>query len=181
MALVRDVEAPIDSYENIEVDDNNLDSEVEDVEACFVLVICRVGDWPFPTCEVDTYTERCTCAEKKRRQEQNCYLVPESPAAELLHTGLARYDEPSDDKWDGEEGDDRVESLTIELNIAVDALRVQVECIGGLDDGSDECDQTEDDDDIYGCEKRIEDRMPAGIWMTGSDYALGEDDVDNKE
>lgn len=124
MAVVWDEEALIDPYDHIKVDDYDLDCELEDVEACFVLVIGWIGPWPFPTCIVDSCTESCTCAEKNSSQKQDCNLVPEPPAPKFLDTGLARYDEATDNERDREEGYDGVEGLAVELNVAVDAFCV---------------------------------------------------------
>lgn len=64
--------------------------------------------------------------------------MPEPPAAELLNTGLARYDEAADDEQDREEGYERVQGLAVELDVTVDAFCVEVEGVGALDDGGDE-------------------------------------------
>ena len=98
MAAVGDEETFVDTHEKVEIDDEDLDGEVEDVEACFALIPGRVVPWSFPACEVDSDPEDCTCAEESRSQEQNRNLVPEPPATEFLHTGLARYDESRDDE-----------------------------------------------------------------------------------
>lgn len=62
MAAVWDEKSLVDSYENVEVDDHDLNGEVENVEACFALVVGWVGNWPFTTCVVGSDAERCTCA-----------------------------------------------------------------------------------------------------------------------
>ena len=98
MAAIWNEEAPVDAYENVEVDDEDLDGEVEYIEACLVLIVGWVGAWPLPTCIIDSYTEGRTCAEEDRGQEQDRYLVPEPSATELLHTRLARYDKPAEDE-----------------------------------------------------------------------------------
>ena len=107
--------------------------------------------------------------------------MPKPPTAEFLHTSLARYDEPADDEQDGEEGDERVQSLAVELDVAVDAFRVQIKCVAGLNHGSDEGDETDHDDDVYGDEGIVEDGMPAGIRVRGPDYALSKEDIDDEE
>ena len=107
--------------------------------------------------------------------------MPESSATEFLHTGLARYDEPTDNERDREEGHDGVESPAVELDVAVDAFCVEVQCIEALDDGGDEGEETEDDDDIDGYESVVENGMPAGVGVRGPDYALGKEEVDDKE
>ena len=101
MAVVWDVETLVDSYEHVKVDDQDLDGEVEDVEACFALIRGRVGPWPCPACVVDSDAESCTRAEEGSSHEQDCHLVPKPAAAKLLHAGLARYDETADDERDG--------------------------------------------------------------------------------
>ena len=181
MTVVWDEEALVDSYDHVEIDDCDLDREVENVEACFALVVGWVGPWPFSTCIVDTSTEGCPCAEENSSQEQNRYLMPEPPTAKFLHTGLARYGEPANDEQDGEEGYERVQSLAVELDVAVDAFGVRVNCVGGLDHGGDKGDQTEHDDDVYADESIVEDRMPAGVGMRGPDDALGKEEINNKE
>ena len=107
--------------------------------------------------------------------------MSEPPTTEFLHTGLTRYDEPADDEQDGEEGDEGVQSLAVELDVAVDAFCVQVKCVGGLDHGSDEGDQTEHDDDVYADEGIVEDGMPAGVGVRGPDYALSKEEIDDEE
>ena len=126
MATVWNEEALVDSYEDIEVDDQDLDGEDEYVEACFVLVVGGVGPWPCSTCVVDGYPEDCTGGQEDRRQEQDRYLVPEPSASKLFHTGLARYDETSDDEGDREERDDGEKGLAVKLDVAVDAFGVVV-------------------------------------------------------
>ena len=101
MAVVWDVETLVHPYEHVKVDDQDLDGEVEDVEACFALIRGRVGPWPCPACVVDSDAESGTRTEEGSSDKQNCHLVPEPAAAKFLDTGLARYDETTDDERDG--------------------------------------------------------------------------------
>ena len=181
MTVVWDKEALIDSYKHIKVDDHDLNREVENIEACFVLVIGWVGPWPIPTCIIDSGAERCTCAEKNSSHEEDRYLMPEPPAAKFLNAGRARYDETADDEQDREEGYDGVEGLTVELNVVVDAFCIQVECIIALDDGGNKGNQTDDDDDVDAHEGKVEEGMPAGVGMRGPNYALGKEEIDDQE
>lgn len=103
------------------------------------------------------------------------------PAAEFLHAGLARYDEPADDNRDGEERYDSVESPAVELNVAVDAFCIRIECVGVLDDGGDKGDEREHDKDACAWESVMDDWMPACVGMAGSDDALSKEEVDDKE
>ena len=107
--------------------------------------------------------------------------MPKPPAAEFLHTGLARYGEPANDERNREEGYDRVVSPAVELDVVVDAFRIQVECVGALDDRGDDGEETEQAEDIYRFESVMEERMPACVGMTGPDYALGKEEVDHEE
>ena len=66
MTVVWDEEPLVDSYDHVEKDDDDLDREVENVEACLVLVVGWIRPWPFPTCVVDGSTESCACAEENR-------------------------------------------------------------------------------------------------------------------
>ena len=140
MALVRDEEALVDSYDYIEIDDYDLHREIEDVEACFVLVRSWVGPWPFPTCVVGACAERGTCAEEECSQEQYCYLVPEPAFAKFFYTSLARYDEAADNEYERQKRYEGVKGLAVELDVVIDAFCIQVACIGLLDDGGDESD-----------------------------------------
>lgn len=101
MAAIRDMETLVHSYEHVKVDDQDLDGEVEDVEAFFALITSRVGPWPCPACVVDSDPESGTRAEEGCSDKQDCNLVPEPAGAKFLYTGLARYDETTDDERDG--------------------------------------------------------------------------------
>ena len=174
MAFVGDVEPLVHPYEHVKVDDQDLDGEVEDVEACFALIRGRVGPWPRPACEVDSDAESGPRAEEGSGYEQNCHLVPEPAAAEFLHTGLARYDETADDERDGQKGYDGVVGLPVELDVAVDAFGVGVECVEALDDSCDDGNETDDNDDVLAYKSPMEEWMPPCVRMAGADYALGE-------
>lgn len=82
--------------------------------------------------------------------------MPEPSAAELLHTGLVRYDKPADDEQDRKEGHTDVESSAVEYDVAVDASCVKVQGIGALDDAGDDGEQVENDEDIDGYESVVE-------------------------
>lgn len=62
MATIWNEEALIDSYENVEVDDEDLDGEVEYVEACLILIVGWIVPWPCSTRVIDSRTESRTCA-----------------------------------------------------------------------------------------------------------------------
>lgn len=64
MAVVWDEETLVDAYDHVEVDDDDLDRKIEDVEACFALIVGWVGPRSFPACVIGTCSERRTCTEE---------------------------------------------------------------------------------------------------------------------
>ena len=148
MAFVGDVEAPVDPYEHVEIDDENLDREVEDVEERLALIDGRVVPWPFPPRVINGDAESRTCAEEDRGDDQYHYLVPKPAAAELLHPSLARYNETAHNERDRQEGYDGVVGSAIKLHVPVNAFGIQVEGVVLLDDAGDDGEETEDDDDV---------------------------------
>lgn len=125
-AAIRHEETSIDPDENVEVDDNKLDSEVEDVEAGFRLVARWVGPRSHTTCEACARAEGCPEAEQNRGGEHDDNFVPESPLTKFFDSGLPRYDESANDDRDREEGDDSEEGLAVELDVAVNSSGVVV-------------------------------------------------------
>lgn len=100
---------------------------------------------------------------------------------EFLQSSLSRYHEPTDDDRGGEEGDNGVESLTVEQHITIDAFCVFVERVIALNDTGDEHNKCDHDEDIDGDECPMEDLGPAYIRMTGSYNPLSKKKVDNEE
>ena len=181
MATVGNEEALVDPYKDVEIDDQNLNGEVENVEASFVLIIGRMVSWSFPTSKVGRDTKRGTGAEKDGGQDENGNLMSEPPAAKFLQTGLARDDEPADDEQDREEGHDGVESTAVELDVVIDAPRVQIQGIGTLNDGCDDSEEGEYNEDVQSEEGEVKNGMPAGVGMRGANDALGKEYVDDEE
>lgn len=99
----------------------------------------------------------------------------------LLQPRFSRYENPTNDHWDGEEGDDSIESLDIEHNVADRALYVGVEGEVAIDDGGNDHQKVKHDKDIQHNEAVMKGLGPACIGMTSSHYPLSEQDVDDEE
>lgn len=99
----------------------------------------------------------------------------------FLYSSLSRYYQPGDDERNGEEGDNGVESLTVEQQITIDAFCVTVEGVEALNDTGNEYDKCKPDEDIDRYESPMEGLGPAHIRMTGSYNPLSEEKVDDEE
>lgn len=180
MSVIRNVKPQVHSQYDIQVDDDDLEREVEDVETCLGKIVRGFGPWAWGF-ETGARTISCSKAKDEGGNEEDSNFRPKASATELLNTNFARDDETAYDHWDGAEGHNRVECLTIELNIAVDTLSVEIQGVERLNDGRNEHRQRKDGEDIYGLETQRKQRMPPAVGMRCSQYPLREDEVYHKE
>ena len=180
MSAIRNMKAQVHSQYDVQVDDDDLESEVKDVETCLGEIVRGFGPWAWGF-ETGARTISCSKAKDEGGDEEYRNFCPKASAAELFKTDFARDDETAYDHWDGCKGHDRVEGLTIELNIAVDSLGVEVQGVERLNDGRDEHRQRQDGKDIDGLETQRKQGMPPAVGMRCSQDPLCEDEVYHKE
>ena len=177
---VRDVEAEINAEDEVEMDDNNLDGEIEDVEARFGLIAGWMVPWS-GLFVVGSHAVEGAETEENSGQQENDDLASETTGTKLIHSCPARDHDAQDDHDDGQQGDEGVEGLAVELQVPVDALGVVAESVKRLDRGGDEYDQCDDDEGVYRNEKRAGRLVPSEMGVACSDDAFGKDDIDDKE
>ena len=131
----RNKESMIYSDDDVEPDDKDLDGEVEDVETRLGLIPRGIVCWTrcYVVC---AYAERCSQAEQCCCCKQYSDLGSEAAATKLFH--FVGKDNATNDEGNGHKGNDGEIGLTVELNIAVDALGVVVERVEGLHRTKDE-------------------------------------------
>ncbi len=179
--MVGNVEALVDPDNNIGQDDDNLDGEIEDIKARLRLVTGWVADWTGATSIICPRAVAGPKAEQECRGKQDSNLHPESAMSKFLQSRLSRYENPTDDQRDGEEGDDGVEGLAVKHDGTIYAICIFVEAEEALDGCRDEHYQTDHDEDVCRYEGPVEGGMPARTWMTRSHYPLSEQKVDDEE
>lgn len=180
VTAVRNMEPPIDPQRRVHDDNNQLKREIEDVEARLAMVPSRT----LPGTErldIRARAERGAETEQHGCEQEDGDFGAEAAGAELVEAGPSRDDEAAQDEENGEEGDEGVEDLAVELHVAVDAAGVGVEGEEGLHGAGDEHDQGDDDDGVDGLEGGGEGPVPADVRVGGAHDALGEDQVDDEE
>ncbi|KAL9098520.1 MAG: hypothetical protein Q9163_005837 [Psora crenata] len=181
MAAVRYVESLVYPQHDIPCDDEDFDGKVEDVEARLGLIAGRVADGAGSPSVISSHAEGCTQAEQGRGDEENGHLVPPRTAPKLLEPGGPRDNEAHDDENNGEESDNGVKGLAVELDVSIDVPGVVIEGEEGLNDDGDEHGQGGNDQDVDGDEGPITGGMPSDPGMGGPKDPLGENEIDDKE
>lgn len=183
VAMIRDPEPAIDADDDIGQHDDDLDAEIEDVEARLALIRGRVRARSRPARVVDARAEGGAEAEQRGRDEQDADLVPPPAGAEFFRplADAGQEEDADEDDGDGEEGDDGVEGLAVQGDGAIDVFGVGVEGVEGLHDGGDEHDERQHDEDVGGDEGPVGEFVPAQVRVGGAEDALGEDEVDDED
>ena len=182
VAIIGNPEPLIHPHHHITQHHNDLDPEIEDVEARLALIPRRIRARPRASRIVDPHAEGRAQAEQCRGDEEDADLMPPPARSEFLWPlRQAGEDEDGDQHdGDGEEGDDGVHSLAVQGDGAIDVFGVRVEGIEGLDDGDDEHDQRHHNEDVYPDERPMRDFMPPQVRMARAEDSLCEDDVDDE-
>lgn len=179
-AAVGNMEPAIHPQRRVQDDDEQLDGEVEDVEARLAMVPSRVVAGARGL-DVRADAEGRPEAEQDGREQEDVDFGAEAAGADFVETSLARDDEAGENEGDGQEGDESVEDTAVDLDVAVDAAGVGVKGVEGLDGASDEHDEGDADDGVDGRESEREGAVPAEVRVGGADDALREDQVDDEE
>lgn len=178
------MEAAVDADERVHVDDDDLDREVEAVEAGAAVVPCGVVDGAGR--EVGADAEAGAESEEQGREEEDPDLGAEAAAAELVDAawGVCRAshlgeDDADDQEGDGEEGSEGAVGSTYQLDVAVDAVGVGVKRVALLNNGCDQSDEEENNDSVVGDEEPMHYAVPTKLWMARSENSLRKEEVDN--
>ena len=137
MAAVRNMKPSIHPHRRVHGDDQQLEREVEDVETRFAVVPGRIVAGARGL-DVRGRAERGAEAEQNGGEQEDGDFRPKAAGAELVEAGGARDDEAAEDEHDGKEGDEGVEDLAVDLDVAVDAAGVGVEGVERLHGAGDE-------------------------------------------
>ncbi len=140
VAAVPDVEPAIYPERGVHDEDEQLDGEVEDVEARLAVVPGRVVEGA-GALDVRPRAERRAEAQQHGREQEHTDFGAEPARAELVEGGGSRHDEGGEDERDGQEGDEGVEDLAVDLNVAIDAAGIGAEGVERLNGAGDEHDK----------------------------------------
>jgi len=131
MASIWNMKSPIHSNKSIQIHDYNLNTEVEDIEACFGVIPCRKGDGSWH--ETDPSSEGSSQGEDSGREQKNEDLGPEMSFAKLLDSGAFWYNDSREYKWNRYESCGSEVDPSCPLDISVNPMSIGAERKEALD------------------------------------------------
>lgn len=182
MAAIGDVEDQVDSESEIHPDNDDLDSEVEEVEAP-LLVPPGWAHGPFwlEGVERGSTSKTGTKGKQSAGDQHNDRFVQESTLAEVI--GLAHLwveqGEENDGHW--QEGEEEKVGAAATFHVKVDMGSVDICGKEGLSESDDEHDDEWDDDEEDGEEDLGQLLVPADVGVQTSKDTLSEEEVEDKQ
>jgi len=179
MTSIWDVKSLIHSNDGVQCNDNNLDGEVENVEACLGSVPSWVRIW-----SRDIIDARSKCGakgEQHGREKENEDLASKPSVSELLNRRSIGDDDPEGQQGNWKKSCYCKISSSNQLNVVIDPPGIWVERIEALDRAGNQCYQHENDGDVVELECKGEPLRPSPMGMRCSDNSLSKDEIDDEE
>lgn len=146
MAAIWDVESLVDPNDGVEIYHNDLDGEIEEVEACLGIVPGWIGARSRNI--IGTCSECGAKGEQRGGEEQDKYLASESSMSELLDWWSVRKDNSEEHQGDWKKSCNGEVSPSDQLHVPVDAPDVVRKRVEGLDRAGDQCYEHQNDRDV---------------------------------
>lgn len=181
-APVRHIEPLIDPSKEVNVDHENLEREVENIKAGLAVVPGRVVQGPGRLVIGGSAKGRAQ-AEQERGHADNEELGGPAAFAEVVDRFTVSPWRQQCICEDGkrQKGEHQEIALAVQLDIAVDPVRVRVQSVEALDNNGNEHGQGQENDDIKRLEEIRERSRPADTRVEGSQETLSVEQVEDKE